>query len=118
MRAVSAAGNRMMDISAERMKRGDDLAVFPEGTCNLEDPTTVQHVGSGIGHIAMRARKLGVEPTLICIGLSYGPGSAKVKQASVYFDTPITDLPQKPIDITRVVAEGMQKALDGAVAAY
>ncbi|CAB4936005.1 unannotated protein [freshwater metagenome] len=118
MRAVSAAGNRMMDISAERMKRGDDLAVFPEGTCNLEDPTTVQHVGSGIGHIAMRARKLAVEPTLICIGLSYGPGSAKVKQASVYFDTPITDLPQKPIDITRVVAEGMQKALDGAVAAY
>ncbi len=66
----------------------------------------------------MRARKLGVEPVLICIGLSYGPGVPKVKQASVYIDSPITDLPEKPIDFTRVVAQGMQKALDGAVAAY
>nr|WP_296778362.1 1-acyl-sn-glycerol-3-phosphate acyltransferase [Rhodococcus sp. (in: high G+C Gram-positive bacteria)] len=118
MRAVSAAGNRMMDISAERMRRGDDLAVFPEGTCNLEDPTQVQHVGSGIGHIAARVRKLGVEPVLVCIGLSYGPGSAKLKSASVYIDTPITELPAKPIEISRIVAAGMQKALDGAVAAY
>lgn len=29
MRAVSAAGNRMMDVSAERVRRGDDLAIFP-----------------------------------------------------------------------------------------
>lgn len=118
MRAVSAAGNRMMDVSAERVRRGDDLAIFPEGTCNLEDPTQVQKVGSGIGHIAARVRKLGVEPVLICIGLSYGPGSEKLKSASVYIDNPITDLPEKPIHIARTVAEGMQKALDGAVAAY
>ncbi|MBY6412992.1 1-acyl-sn-glycerol-3-phosphate acyltransferase [Rhodococcus sp. BP-252] len=118
MRAVSAAGNRMMDISAERMRRGDDLAVFPEGTCNLEDPTQVQKVGSGIGHIAVRARKLGVEPILVCIGLSYGPESTKLKSASVYIDTPIRDLPDKPIDIARVVSTGLQKAVDGAVAAY
>lgn len=118
MRAVSAAGNRMMDVSAERVKRGDNLAIFPEGTCNLEDPTQVQQVGSGIGHIAARVRKLGVEPVLICIGLSYGPGSEKLKSASVYIDNPITDLPEKPLFIARTVAEGMQKALDGAVAAY
>lgn len=118
MRAVSAAGNRMMDVSAERMRRGDDLAVFPEGTCNLEDPTQVQKVGSGIGHIVARVRKLGVEPVLVCIGLSYGPGSEKLKSASVYFDEPITDLPEKPLHITKAVADGMQKALDGAVAAY
>ncbi|NIL77001.1 1-acyl-sn-glycerol-3-phosphate acyltransferase [Rhodococcus sp. B10] len=118
MRAVSAAGNRMMDISAERMRRGDDLAIFPEGTCNLEDPTQVQKVGSGIGHIAVRARKLGVEPILVCIGLSYGPESTKLKSASVYIDAPIRDLPDKPIDIARVVSTGLQKAVDGAVAAY
>ncbi|WP_186628526.1 1-acyl-sn-glycerol-3-phosphate acyltransferase [Rhodococcus sp. BP22] len=118
LRAVSAAGSRMMDVSAERMRRGDDLAVFPEGTCNLEDATKVQHVGSGIGHITARARKLGVEPVLICIGLSYGPGSSKLKSASVYIDEPITDLPAKPIEIARVVAAGLQKAVDGAVAAY
>ncbi|WP_338888291.1 1-acyl-sn-glycerol-3-phosphate acyltransferase [Rhodococcus sovatensis] len=117
MRAVSAAGNRMMDVSAERVRRGDDLAVFPEGTCNLVDPTQIQHVGSGIGHIAARIRKLGVEPVLICMGLSYGPAQ-KLKSASVYIDQPITGLPDKPLHIVRTVADGMQKALDGAVAAY
>lgn len=118
LRAVSAAGSRMMDVSAERMRRGDDLAVFPEGTCNLEDETKVQHVGSGIGHIASRAGKLGVKPALLCIGLSYGPGSSKLKSASVYMDQPITDLPEKPIEFARLVAENLQRALDGAVAAY
>ncbi|OZF54723.1 1-acyl-sn-glycerol-3-phosphate acyltransferase [Rhodococcus sp. 14-2470-1b] len=117
MRAVSAAGNRMMDVSAERVRRGDDLAIFPEGTCNLEDPTKVQKVGSGIGHIVSRVRALGVEPVLICIGLSYGDPQ-KLKSASVYIDTPITGLPDKPLHITRTVSDGMQKALDGAVAAY
>ncbi|AYJ47887.1 lysophospholipid acyltransferase family protein [Rhodococcus sp. P1Y] len=117
MRAVSAAGNRMMDVSAERVRRGDNLAVFPEGTCNLEDPTQVQKVGSGIGHIISRVRALGVEPVLICIGLSYGTPQT-LKGASVYIDEPITDLPEKPLHITRTVAQGMQKALDGAVAAY
>ncbi len=118
MRAVNEAGKAMLDVSAQRLRRGDDLAVFPEGTCNLEDPTKIQHVGSGIGHIVARARALGVEPVLVCIGLSYGPDAAKLKSASVYIDTPVAALPEKPIDITRVVAEGMQKALDGAVAGY
>lgn len=117
LRAVSAAGNRMMDVTAERMRRGDDIAIFPEGTCNLEDPSQVQKVGSGVGHIIVRARKLGVEPVLICIGLSYGPGTS-FKSASVYIDEPITSLPTKPMDIARVVADKMQKSLDGAVAAY
>jgi len=118
MRAVNAAGKAMMDVSAQRLQRGDDLAVFPEGTCNLEDPTKVQHVGSGLGHIVARARERGVEPVLVCVGLSYGPGSERLKSASVYIDNPITELPAKPIAITRVVTDGMQKALDGAVAAY
>jgi len=55
---------------------------------------------------------------LVCVGLSYGPGSERLKSASVYIDNPITELPAKPIAITRVVTDGMQKALDGAVAAY
>ena len=62
IRAVNAAGQRMMDVCATRMARGDDIAVFPEGTCNDVDPTQVQPIGSGIGHIAFRAHKLGVDP--------------------------------------------------------
>ncbi|MFF3221636.1 lysophospholipid acyltransferase family protein [Nocardia suismassiliense] len=126
IRAVNAAGQRMMDICAQRIARGDGMAVFPEGTCNEVDPTQVQPVGSGIGHIAFRAMKLGVEPVLVSMGLSYGPrldptvqpNKEEAKSASFYFGTPITELPNKPGDIARLVRADLQQALDGAVAAY
>ncbi|MFI9507066.1 lysophospholipid acyltransferase family protein [Nocardia sp. NPDC052566] len=126
LRAVNAAGQRMMDICAERIVRGDGLAVFPEGTCNEVDPTQVQPVGSGIGHIAFRAAKLGVEPALVSMGLSYGPRAdptvqptkEQAKSASFYFGVPITELPTRPAEIARLVRTDLQQALDGAVAAY
>lgn len=122
IRAANAAGQRMMDICAQRLLAGDDLAIFPEGTCNDVDPRTVQSVGSGVGHIAFRAMKLGVEPAAVFIGLSYGdqllPGKDGVRTASFYVDTPATKLPGKPNEITAVYREGMQAALNGAVAAY
>ena len=46
LRAVNAAGQRMMDICAERLADGDNLAVFPEGTCNDVDPAQVQPLGT------------------------------------------------------------------------
>ncbi|WP_280329521.1 lysophospholipid acyltransferase family protein [Nocardia wallacei] len=126
IRAVNAAGQRMIDICAERMARGDSVAVFPEGTCNDVDPTRVQAVGSGIGHIAFRAMKLGARPALVSLGLSYGPRpdptveptAEEVKSASFHFGVPVPELPARPAEIARVVREQLQLALDGAVAAY
>ena len=118
IRAVNAAGQTMMNLCAERLRRGDDLAVFPEGTCNVVDPTRVQGVGSGIGHITSRALKLGVEPALVFIGLSYGPTRESTREASVYFTEPVTDIPVRPGDITRLVHAQMQDALDRAVESY
>ncbi|WP_433196689.1 lysophospholipid acyltransferase family protein [Nocardia sp. CA-107356] len=126
LRAVNAAGQRMMDICAERMAGGDGIAVFPEGTCNEVDHTEVQSVGSGIGHIAFRAMKLGAEPVLVSMALSYGPRpdptlpvtKEEAKAASVYFGVPITELPAKPAEIARLVRTDLQQALDGAVHAY
>ncbi|MFE3289552.1 lysophospholipid acyltransferase family protein [Rhodococcus sp. NPDC059234] len=124
MRAVNAAGQRMMDVCAERLRRGDDLAIFPEGTCNEDDPARLQRIGSGIGHITSRAIKLGVRPALVCMGISYGPGvdrhadDAAVRGASVFFATPVLDLPDKPAEIARLVQAGLQDAVDGAVARY
>ncbi len=117
LRAVNAAGQRMMDLCAERLRRGDEIVVFPEGTCNETDPTRVQAVGSGIGHIAHRAVKLGVQPAFVFMGLSYGPGES-VKSASYYIDVPATDFPDKPGAIAKFVRERMQDALDGAVKNY
>jgi 1-acyl-sn-glycerol-3-phosphate acyltransferase len=122
IRAVNAAGQQMMDVCAQRLSRGDDLAIFPEGTCNDVDPTKVQPVGSGVGHIAFRAMKLGVAPVAVFIGLSYGsrllPDKEAARSPSFYFHTPVVELPGKPNEITKVVREGMQQALDGAVAHY
>lgn len=131
MRAVNAAGQRMMDVCATRMSRGDSLAIFPEGTCNLGDPTQLQSVGSGVGHITSRAIKLGVTPALVHMGISYGDGGAggpdhgdtgngaiDTRGASIYFANPITDLPDKPAAIARLVHDRLQEAVDGAVVRY
>ncbi|MGW0178589.1 lysophospholipid acyltransferase family protein [Nocardia sp. NPDC003345] len=126
LRAVNAAGQRMMDICAERLAEGDSLAIFPEGTCNDVDQARVQPVGTGIGHIAFRAGKLAAAPALVCLGLSYGkrtdpaaePTKEEVRSASFHFAMPRTELPARPAEITRVVKEDLQRALDGAVAAY
>ncbi|MEU8895405.1 1-acyl-sn-glycerol-3-phosphate acyltransferase [Nocardia sp. NPDC048505] len=126
LRAVNAAGQQMMDTCAQRLARSEHLAIFPEGTCNEVDPTQVQAVGSGVGHIAFRAHKLGAEPVLLSLGLSYGPRpdpsveptAEEAKSASFYFGNPIYDLPAKPAEIARLVRTDLQRALDGAVAAY
>ncbi|MFC9893432.1 lysophospholipid acyltransferase family protein [Nocardia sp. NPDC127579] len=126
LRAVNAAGQRMMDICAQRLARGEHLAIFPEGTCNEVDPTQVQAVGSGVGHIAFRAQKLGVQPALLSLGLSYGPRpdptveptKEEAKSASFYFGNPIFDVPAKPAEIARLVRADLQQALDGAVSQY
>lgn len=122
MRAVNAAGQRMMDVCAERMSRGDSVAIFPEGTCNLGDPTRLQSVGSGVGHITSRAMKLGVTPALLHMGIYYGADASgddrSVRGASVYFDAPVTDVPDKPAAIARLVHDRLQAAVDGAVARY
>jgi 1-acyl-sn-glycerol-3-phosphate acyltransferase len=126
LRAVNAAGQLMIDSCAARMARGDSIAIFPEGTCNDVDPTQVQAVGSGVGHIAFRAMKLGVRPVLVSLGLSYGPRADPAVEptktdavsASFHFGVPVPELPARPADIARLVRTELQQAMDGANAAY
>ncbi|MFF0454058.1 1-acyl-sn-glycerol-3-phosphate acyltransferase [Nocardia africana] len=112
-RAAYAAGQQLMDVCVGRMVDGDDLALFPEGTCNETDPSRVQTIGTGIGHIAARARKAGAAPVFVFLGLTYGPDG----RATFYLDEPLPDFPERPAEITRVVGARMQRALDGAIAA-
>jgi len=78
----------------------------------------LQHVNSGIGHIVARAEKLGCSPALVSIGINYGPVSGDVKAASVFVGMPVTELPDKPMDIARTVQADLQVAVNGAVAGY
>ncbi|MFE6923027.1 lysophospholipid acyltransferase family protein [Nocardia sp. NPDC057663] len=116
LRAAHSAGQQLIDVCVDRLQLGDNLALFPEGTCNETDPTRVQAIGTGIGHIAHRAERAGVTPALLFLGLTYGPDHATTESATFYFDTPVTELPDRPASITRSIAAGMQKALDGAIA--
>lgn len=121
LRAVADAGRCMMDISAERLSRGDNLAIFPEGTCNEVNPAQVQKINSGVGHIVSRAAKLGVEPALLAIGICYGPTTdvdMDVTSAVAYLGRPSRHLPVKSMDIARTVQSELQRAVDGAIAAY
>ncbi|WP_433702782.1 lysophospholipid acyltransferase family protein [Prescottella equi] len=113
LRAVADAGRAMMDVSAERLHRGDVLAIFPEGTCNDGDPARIRQINSGVGHIAVKARKLGSEPALLALGISYHPD----RPSDVFVACPVAELPTTPMNITRTVAAEMQAAVDGAVAA-
>ncbi len=122
MRAVNAAGQRMMDICAERLYRGDSIAIFPEGEHNEINPETVNRVNSGIGHIAARAIELGAPLNLLSIGIAYDqPGPhPNVKSASVFINAPIStsDIPGRPAQITRLVKEDLQSAVDNARLRY
>ncbi|MEU0542326.1 1-acyl-sn-glycerol-3-phosphate acyltransferase [Nocardia sp. NPDC005978] len=123
---VNAASGRLIDTCAEVLARGDSIALFPEGTCNYVDHTRVQELGGGIGHVVGRARELGANPVLVNLGLSYGPradpavhlSTADVRSASFYFRRPVGELPAEPADITALVREELQTALDAAIAAY
>ncbi|GGK53130.1 lysophospholipid acyltransferase family protein [Nocardia camponoti] len=114
LRAVNAAGQLMIDVAAGRLAAGDHLAIFPEGTCNDVDPATVQAVGSGIGHIAFRATKLGAPPVLVALAMSYG---ADARLASFHLRAPVLELPSRPAEIARFVKDELQQAVDAAIRA-
>ena len=86
--------------------------------CNDGDPTVLQPIGSGIGHIAMRARRLGVDPLLVLVAINYGRKPGELKSASVFMDVPSDELPEKPIAISRHIAGHLQEAVNRAVELY
>lgn len=119
-RAAMAAGQRMIDVCAQRMARGDYIAVFPEGTCNPDDPARLQKLGSGVGHIAIRAAKLDAAPWLLSIAMTYRDGGATPQRPLVVVNTPIrmsdADL-ATPAAVTRHIAADLQATLDLATGA-
>jgi 1-acyl-sn-glycerol-3-phosphate acyltransferase len=115
---VSKAGIAMIQTATNRVVSGDSLAVYVEGTCNkTDDKTKLQHVEGGLSHIYNRARKLGKRAAIVSVGINYGPTNDASK-ASIFFNTPMLDLPDKPHDITAAIAEDLQVAVHGAAKYY
>ncbi|MVU82786.1 1-acyl-sn-glycerol-3-phosphate acyltransferase [Nocardia sp. ET3-3] len=121
--AVGASSNRLLDTCAERMARGDSIALFPEGTVNNSpDLSHLLPLNGGVGQIADRARRLGAKPAVVTLGLSYGPhanpSKEQVRSASFHFGPPIRNLPSEPAEITALVQRALQDAVDHAVEAW
>lgn len=118
MKAVAAAGNRMIDVSAQRLKDGDSLAVFVQGEHESQHPDRIDAIHSGIGHIAHRALKLDTPLHLLSIGIAYdAPGDEpNLNNASVYINPPITTgrIPKSINQIKRIVHQDLQLAVDAA----
>ncbi|RYX78941.1 1-acyl-sn-glycerol-3-phosphate acyltransferase [bacterium] len=118
MRAVAAAGKRMIDISAQRLKDGDNLAVFVQGEHESQHPDRIDSIHTGIGHIAHHALRRDTPLHLLSIGIAYdGPGDEpKLDHASVYINPPIAteNIPGKINDIKNTVHQDLQHAVDSA----
>ncbi|EON32812.1 hypothetical protein GTC6_10646 [Gordonia terrae C-6] len=116
VRAAADAGRRMIGVCVERMARGDSIAVFPEGTCNEGDPTQVQRLGTGIGHIAHRALRNDVEVWMVSAGIAYPSGGGR---PVVALGDPV-DLrarrDETPAAVTRWIQRDLQRAVDDACA--
>lgn len=117
---LMGSGKRLVSTAAELMNRGSSIAIFPEGTHNVTDQTRMQKLNTGMAYIAHEAAKLGAEPALLHVGLSYGPDLVpeKFDHASVYVDNPVTELDTKPFLTTKVIQERMQWSLDEAHRLY
>ncbi|OCH82115.1 1-acyl-sn-glycerol-3-phosphate acyltransferase [Gordonia sp. UCD-TK1] len=111
VRAAADAGRQMIAVCVERMARGDSIAVFPEGTCNEGDPTEVQRLGTGIGHIAHRALRDGVGLWLVSAGIAYPAGGGRPVVAL----GELVDLGARRDDTPAAVTRWIQRDLQGAV---
>lgn len=115
MRAALTAGQQMIDTCSYRMSHGDSIAIFPEGTCNLDDPAQVQKLNSGVGHIARRASAGGASVVAVMVGIAYPRESPRGAMVVFGEPFPTADLdPATPAGITRVVQAELQVAVDAA----
>ncbi|MBD0862576.1 1-acyl-sn-glycerol-3-phosphate acyltransferase [Gordonia sp. zg691] len=116
VRAAAEAGRQMIGVCVDRMAAGDSIAVFPEGTCNEGDPTQLQKLGTGIGHIGNRALRRGVGVWLVSAGIAY-PDAGPRARPVVVLGEPLDLAPfreETPAALTRSIQRDLQGVVDDA----
>lgn len=120
-RLLFAAATELNELLAMRLAMGDDIALFPEGTCNREMPSTVQKIGDSAVRTIAHAYKLGVDTSqlgLICAGVHRGP-EGRIRHAQVHLDYyPFTDIPADRKGMRKFMQHGMQTSVDTAREIY
>lgn len=118
VRLAVASAHQLFEVCADRMSRGDSIAIFPEGTCNPDDPAILQKISSGVGHIAVRARAACARtPQLVTIGLAYPTEDGRPQVVISGPEELSTTAAPSAAAVTRLVADRLQNVVTHAVGA-
>lgn len=112
---VGRAASVLIGMTVKRIKKGQNLFLFPEGTRNRKDWEKVQSLEVGIGHIAFKAWKAAIDVNILPIGIAYQDQTpASISKPVIYFGDPILSRKDKPRRITTTVQSAIQESVDQA----
>lgn len=102
----------LFDVSVERIEQGQNMAIFPEGTRNNEDPRKLQKIKQGIGNIVC-AVSHNTPLAIVPVGISYGEGvDRQTTGPEVVISEPIMRQFEDPMHVLEVLEPRMQQVLD------
>lgn len=113
-----AASQRLQEVSVHKIVAGQNMAIFPEGTRNKENPRQVQALKIGLGNIACQAAEA-VDVAILPIGIYYGEaGQMNYRHPSVMVGRPMdVSMLIDPKQVVNEFAPRLQSCVDMAVEA-
>ncbi|WP_415977217.1 lysophospholipid acyltransferase family protein [Rhodococcus sp. 077-4] len=99
----------LISTCVERLKVGDHVAIFPEGTRNKADPRSIQPIGAGAAHIVSRSMRQG-RPIVVL------PAAIRIPELSgarphLLFGSPFTVEAIAPKRIAEEIRRAMQETV-------
>ncbi|WP_082501507.1 lysophospholipid acyltransferase family protein [Williamsia sp. Leaf354] len=107
---AAAASRRMIAVCVERGVGGDSIAVFPEGTRNDADPSTLLPLASGFGQIAVGIAAQ-APVAVVPMGIAYRAGT-RVGAAVVLGRPRVVSADEAVADVTGALRDRLQHAVD------
>lgn len=115
---VGRAASALIDMTVKRIKKGQNLFLFPEGTRNRQDWEKVQTLEAGVGHIAFKAWANGIDVSILPMGIAYKDHTpASIFNPVVSFGEPIRRRDDNQRRITATVQTAIQESVDQAYSA-
>ena len=111
---ITLANEKMFDTGSFILGDEQNLAIYPEGTHNKDDPSQLGKVRTGIGEIATRVISLHSKVAIMPIGIAYGRIGkiANPRHATVIAGNPFVVHPGETVEqITEKTSDRLQKVV-------
>lgn len=102
---------RFATAQLNKDRNGRNMGIFPEGTRNKGDATTVQPLDGGIGYIVSRVSE-GNKPSVVPIGISYPDKGLYGRSPNLYVGMPSTEPFNKGKELMDWLAPQLQTCVD------